>query len=172
MKYALSCVDCLGIILSGKRIHKNCLNGICSAWWWPIVRPKHVALMKYALSCVDCLGIILSGNTTACSAFKTYHAVRSHLFINRSFCLSYNLWRSRWYTVGRDSSVGIANRYGLHLPGIEFRWGWRFSSHVQTGSGAHPAPCTVGTGSLSPGQSGRDVASSTRPYLAPRLMNV
>jgi len=30
----------------------------------------------------------------------------------------------------------------------------------------------VGTGSLSPGQSGRDVASSTRPYLAPRLMNV
>jgi hypothetical protein len=25
--------------------------------------------------------------------------------------------------VGRDSSVGIATRYGLDVPGIEFRWG-------------------------------------------------
>ena len=28
--------------------------------------------------------------------------------------------------VGRDSSVGIATRYGLDGPGIESRWGKRF----------------------------------------------
>jgi hypothetical protein len=47
----------------------------------------------------------------------------------------------------RDSSVGIATRYGLDGPGIESRWGARFSAPVQTGPGAHPASCTMGTGS-------------------------
>ena len=50
--------------------------------------------------------------------------------------------------MGRDSSVGIATRYGLDGPGIETRWGARFSTLVQTGPGAHPASCTMGTGSL------------------------
>jgi hypothetical protein len=36
--------------------------------------------------------------------------------------------------------------------------GARFSAAVQTGPGAHPASCTVGTGSLHRGQTGRDVA--------------
>ena len=36
---------------------------------------------------------------------------------------------------GRDSSVGIATRYGLDGPGIESRWGARFSAPVQTGPG-------------------------------------
>ena len=40
---------------------------------------------------------------------------------------------------GRDSSVGIATRYGLDGPVIESRWGARFSAPVQTGPGAHPA---------------------------------
>ena len=31
------------------------------------------------------------------------------------------------YCVGWDSSVGIATRYGLDGPGIEFRWGRDFS---------------------------------------------
>ena len=39
----------------------------------------------------------------------------------------------------RDSSVGIATRYGLHGPGIESRWGARFSTPVQTGPGAQPS---------------------------------
>ena len=50
--------------------------------------------------------------------------------------------------VGRYSSVGIATRYGLDGPGIESRWGARFSAPVQTGSGAHPASCAMGTGSF------------------------
>ena len=50
--------------------------------------------------------------------------------------------------MGRDSSVGIATRYGLEGPGIESRWGVRFSASVQTGPGSHPASCTMGTGSF------------------------
>ena len=50
--------------------------------------------------------------------------------------------------VGRVSSVGIATRYGLDGPWIESRWGARFSPPVQTGPGAHPTFCTMGTGSL------------------------
>ena len=50
--------------------------------------------------------------------------------------------------VGRDSSVGIATRYGLDGPGIGCQWGARFSGPVQTGPGAHPASYTMGTGSF------------------------
>ena len=48
-------------------------------------------------------------------------------------------------TGGRDSSVGIATRYG---PGIGSPWEERFSAPVQTGPGAHPASYTTGTGSF------------------------
>jgi hypothetical protein len=44
----------------------------------------------------------------------------------------------------RDSSVGIATRYGLDGPGIESRWGARFSAPVQSGPGVHPISCTMG----------------------------
>ena len=40
------------------------------------------------------------------------------------YCKSYQ------YTVGRDSSVGIATRYGLDVPGIESRWGVFFHTHL------------------------------------------
>ena len=49
---------------------------------------------------------------------------------------------------GRDSSVGIATRYGLDGPGIESRWVARFSAPVQTDPGAHPASYRMGTGSF------------------------
>ena len=50
--------------------------------------------------------------------------------------------------VGHDSSVGIATGYGLDVPGVESRWWVRLSAPVQTGSGTHPAPCTIGAGYL------------------------
>ena len=40
--------------------------------------------------------------------------------------------------VGRDSSVGIATRYGMDAPEIESLWGARFPVPIQTGPGAHP----------------------------------
>jgi hypothetical protein len=70
----------------------------------------------------------------------------------------------------RDSSVGIASRYGLEGPGIESRWGARFSAPVQTGPGAHTASYTTGTGSLSEVKAaggGRGV--DLPPHLGPRL---
>ena len=48
----------------------------------------------------------------------------------------------------RDGSVGTATRYGLEGPGIESPVGARFSAPIQTGSEAHPASCTMGTGSF------------------------
>jgi hypothetical protein len=50
--------------------------------------------------------------------------------------------------MGRDSSVGIVIRYGLDGPGIESWLGVIFSPPVQTGPEAHPASCTMGTGSF------------------------
>ena len=40
----------------------------------------------------------------------------------------------------------IETCYGLGGPGIESRWGARFSAPVHTGPGAHPASNTMGTG--------------------------
>ena len=49
-------------------------------------------------------------------------------------------------SVGRDSSVGIATRYG---PGIESRWGGgEILRPVQTGPGAHRASFAMGTSSF------------------------
>jgi len=47
-----------------------------------------------------------------------------------------------------DSSVGIATRYGLDVPGIESPGGARFSAPIQTVLEAHPAFCNMVTGSL------------------------
>ena len=48
--------------------------------------------------------------------------------------------------VYRESSVGIATRYGLNGPEIEFRWGARFCAPVQTGPVSHTAFYRVVTG--------------------------
>ena len=56
---------------------------------------------------------------------------------------------SRDKQVGRGSSAGIATRYALNGPGIESRWGARFSAPVETGPGPHPASYTMDTGSFS-----------------------
>jgi len=70
--------------------------------------------------------------------------------------------------VGRESSVGIATRYGLSGLGIESPWGTRFSTIVRTGPGTHPVSYTMGIGSF-PGvkRTGRGVDHP--PHLAPKL---
>ena len=45
--------------------------------------------------------------------------------------------------------------------------GARFSAPVQTDLGAHPASCTVGTGSFPGVNSGRDVTLTPHPHLVP-----
>ena len=57
--------------------------------------------------------------------------------------------RNKIFVVGPGSSGGIPTRYRLDGPGIESLWGMaRFSAPVQTGPAAHPASCTMGTGSF------------------------
>jgi hypothetical protein len=70
--------------------------------------------------------------------------------------------------VGRDAAVGIATCYGLNGPGIEFRWGARFSAPVHTGPGAHPASYSMGTGSF-PGVKRSKRGVDRSPHLAPKL---
>ena len=85
---------------------------------------------------------------TSSRSVRPYHSFHWHL-------MPVPLWL---VGVGRDSSFGIATRYGLDDPGIESRRRARFIAPVQTGPGADSASCTVGTGSF-PGvkRPGRDV---------------
>jgi hypothetical protein len=63
---------------------------------------------------------------------------------------------------GPGSSVGIVTGYELVGPGIEIRWAAIFSAPVHTVPGAHPASCTMGTGSFPGGRKrpGRDADPS------------
>jgi hypothetical protein len=65
------------------------------------------------------------------------------------------------------SSVGIATGYRLDGPGIKSRWGEIFRT-CQTGPVAHPASCTMGTGSFPGVESGRGVTLTPHPLLVPR----
>ena len=71
---------------------------------------------------------------------------------------------------GPGSSVGIATGYGLDGPGIESRWGARFSSPVQTSPGAHPASCARGNGSFPGVKSGQGVTLTPHLLLVPLVM--
>ena len=52
---------------------------------------------------------------------------------------------------GPGSSVAIATELRARRSGIESRWGRDFPP-VQTGPGAHPASCKMGTGSFPGGK--------------------
>jgi hypothetical protein len=67
--------------------------------------------------------------------------------------------------VDRDSLVDIATGYGLDGQGIESRWGVRFSAPVQTGSVAHPVPCTMCTVFFPGVKSGRGVTLTPHTLL-------
>ena len=64
--------------------------------------------------------------------------------------------------------IGITTGYGLDGPGIESRWGSRFSAPVQTGPGTHPASYTMGTGSF-PGVKRPVFGVDHPPHPEPRL---
>jgi hypothetical protein len=70
---------------------------------------------------------------------------------------------------GPGSSVGIAIRAGRS--GDRIPVGARFFAHVQTGPGAHPASCTMGTGSVPGVERGRGVTLTPHPLLVPRSKN-
>jgi len=57
--------------------------------------------------------------------------------------------------------------YWLDGPGIESRWRSKFSAPVQTGPGAHPASCTMGTWSFSGVKSGQGMTLTPHHLLVP-----
>ena len=68
---------------------------------------------------------------------------------------------------GPGSVVIIATGYGLDVQGSNPGGRARFSAPVQTGPGAHPASCTMGTGSFPGVKSGRGVMLNPHPLLGP-----
>ena len=87
-------------------------------------------------------------------------------------CRSYSFWTDMlhpYYFYGPGSTVGIATGYGLDGLAIYSRWGTRFSAPVQNGPGAHPASCTMGTGSFPGIKSGWGVRLTPHPLLVPHI---
>ena len=74
----------------------------------------------------------------------------------------YFTWRP-----GPCSSVGIATELPAGRSGIEFRWERDFPP-VQSDPGAHPASCTIGTGSFPGVNCGRGVLLTTHALLVSR----
>jgi len=72
---------------------------------------------------------------------------------------------SLYFVVGRVVQSVLRLRAGRS--GIESRWGRDFPP-VQTGPGAHPAPCKMGTGSFPGVKCGRDVLLTTHSLLVLR----
>ena len=78
--------------------------------------------------------------------------------------------------MGRDSSVGIATRYGLDGPGIEFRWGgeifrtradrlWGPSSLLYVGFGSFPGVKGPGRGVGHPPPYSAEVKEGVELYI-------
>jgi len=70
---------------------------------------------------------------------------------------------------GPGSSVGIVTDYGLDGPGIDSRWERDFPS-VQTGPGAHPPSCTMGTGSFPAVEAAGVWGWPPHPLLVPKVL--
>ena len=71
--------------------------------------------------------------------------------------------------MGRDSSVGIATRYGLDGPGIESRWGRDFPPPFRPFLGPTQPPVQWVPGP-SPGESARGVVLTTHHHLRAEIM--
>jgi hypothetical protein len=66
----------------------------------------------------------------------------------------YATWCRRSLSLYKDSECAnrvLQLRYELDVPGIESRQEPVIFQNVQTGSGANPTSCSVGTGSFFPG---------------------
>jgi hypothetical protein len=80
----------------------------------------------------------------------------------------YLCYASICFEWSRDSSVGIATRYGPEGPGIESRWGEIFRTYPDRLRGP-PSLLYNGYRVFPCGKGGRSVMLTTRPLLVPRL---
>jgi len=97
------------------------------------------------------------GGLLACHVFVWRHPLResflcvSILIISKRTVSPIILLLLHKFIVGLGSSVGIVTELRAGRSGIESRWGRDFTP-IQTGSGANPSSCKMGTGSF-PGYS-------------------
>jgi hypothetical protein len=101
--------------------------------------------------------------------FFSLHRHVFQLIVICTICFEFTVLKPiiSWY----GSSVGISTDYGLDGPGSNPGGGARFSAPVQTDPGAHPASCTMGTGSFPGVNYGRGVLLTTHPLLVPWSWN-
>ena len=121
-------------------------------------------------SLILCCGIKLGWCVQYIAIWKTNCAT---IFYQNQFALVGPHWVIKLDLTGfsgpGSSVVGIATGYGLDSPGIESRWGARFSAPVQNGPGAHPASCTMGTRSFPRVKRGRGITLTPHPLLVPMV---
>ena len=91
-----------------------------------------------------------------------FHSNSLHLIAQFSHYISTSSLPQR----GPGCSVGIATDYGLKIRN-RIPVGTRFSA-LQSGPGAHPASCKMGTGSFPGVKCGRGMLLPTHPLLVPR----
>jgi hypothetical protein len=123
---------------NGKMLSKCELDLVCLAHFYVSCPGRVHKLTNTGVGyfiLVACYIFIVSFIVFICSEYVTYKP-NCTIFVFQ--CYVSNAFRCvTVFYRGRDSSVGIATRYELDGPGIEFRCGARFSASVQTGLGAH-----------------------------------
>jgi hypothetical protein len=110
-------------------------------------------------------------NAATCDSLFSKFLTIVHIYITQ-YILSFlrvifkGILNDSWLC-GPGSVVGITTGYRLDGSGIESCWGARFSAPVQTGPGAHPASCTMGTRFFPGVKSGWGVTLTPHPLLVP-----
>ena len=95
--------------------------------------------------------------------------VRIKIENNFNIILKYKLKQVMFRINGPRWLARYNDKLRFRLSGDRIPVGARYYATVQTGPGAHPASCTIGTGSFSRGQSGGGVALTNHYHLAPKL---
>ena len=83
------------------------------------------------------------------------------------YCISPSCFVVMFTIIRENFGALYLKPYVVMWSGIESRWGRDFPP-VQTGPGAHPASCKMGTGSFPGVKCGRGVLLTTHPLLVPR----
>ena len=111
-----------------------------------------------------CWNPTLSGSIWVLEWYKNYSPIGRHSHWTLCVCslITLHTTRNIYFTSAYHISVGTVTRYGLDGPGLKSQCGARFSAAFQTGPGANPTSCTMGTGSF-PGQSSQGMSLNTHP---------
>ena len=120
-----------------------------------------ICVLRMGRCCFTTKKKFIETNSAAINSVPLLHALLFNVYYRLTFRVLLHLM------CGPGSSVVIATGYGLDGPGIESRWGGDFSAPGQTGPGAYPASCTMGTGFFPGVKSGWGVTLTPHPLLVP-----